>query len=240
MRLWILLLCGLLTACASATPAERRWEAASAETRECDDPGADRCVTVRCGIRLCGVYHCADVRPGRIVRAQAVAPLPPPPPLEVAVEPFPETANPQRYWGSTQGLPNDAEPIFIIPWNQTNPAPNSLEEEGAQDKRTWAKHHVFPQEFRAWFELKGIDIHAWTMVLEKSVHERIHFGRQGGPWNAAWREYINDNKDNKKLGPQAIHLFAVRLIFRFELSGPVVPYRRKLPLVFPGAEEDPY
>jgi hypothetical protein len=75
------------------------------------------------------------------------------------------------------------------------------------------------------------------MVLEKHVHERIHSGPRGGPWNAAWRQYI---KDNDKPDEQAIHVFALRLIFRFELSGPVVPYRRKLPLVFPNAEEDPY
>jgi uncharacterized lipoprotein (TIGR02269 family) len=238
MRAWVLLLCGLLTACASTTPTERRWERAEAVTAECDDPGADRCTALFCGVRACGLYRCEDVRPGRIVHAQAVAPLPPPVEVEPLAEPFPTSANPQRYWGSMQGLPRDAEAILIIPWDQAKPAAQSRDEDKDQDKRVWVKHHIFPQEFKTWFDRKGINIHSLTMVLEKPVHERIHRGVSGGPWNAAWRQYIKGSDEN--VSAQAIRLFAAQLIARFGLIGPLQPYYRAT--VIPGipTEEETY
>jgi uncharacterized lipoprotein (TIGR02269 family) len=106
-------------------------------------------------------------------------------------------------------------------------------------KRTWAKHHVFPQEFKDWFKSKGISIHSWTIVIEKRIHEKIHQGDRGGPWNAAWRQYIRAN--GPVANQQAIHLFAVQMLFRFDLSGPVVPYYGTTTIpVFPPAEEDIY
>lgn len=75
-------------------------------------------------------------------------------------------------------------------------------------------------------------------MLDKQVHEKIHYGANGGPWNAEWRHFINANA----FAPlQAIHLFAVQMIFRFDLAGPVVPYygKKAIPL-FPVVEEDIY
>ncbi|MBZ4417660.1 DUF2380 domain-containing protein [Myxococcus sp. RHSTA-1-4] len=65
---------------------------------------------------------------------------------------------------------------------------------------------------------------------------KIHRGEAGGPWNAEWYVYILNNPNAH---PQAIHLFAMQLIIRYELSGPVVPYHSKkaIPL-FPNIEED--
>jgi uncharacterized lipoprotein (TIGR02269 family) len=245
MKSWTLILCGLLTACASTNATQQRWEHAEAEAAECDDPGADRCTLFLCGVGACGLYYCEDVKPGSIVRAQAMAPMVPPvaPPMPVVVaEPFSAPGNPNPYWGSMRGLPGDAEPIFIIPWNQTSEEYAARLKQQAEDpnkdRRVWAKHHVFPQEFVVWFTRRGIKIHDWTLVLEKHVHERIHRGERGGPWNAAWRQYI---EDNRAAGKQAIHLFAMQLIFRFELSGPIVPYNGKKTIpVFPLAEEDIY
>ena len=78
-----------------------------------------------------------------------------------------------------------------------------------------------------------------TLVIEKHIHEKSHYGAQGGPWNAAWRQFIRANRITAD--EQAIHLFAVQMIFRFELSGPVVPYYRKTAIpAFPLAEEDIY
>ncbi|MCP3135813.1 SitA6 family polymorphic toxin lipoprotein [Pyxidicoccus xibeiensis] len=228
MKSWALLLCGLLTACAS-TP-----------SRECDDPGSDRCITLLCGMEACGLYFCEDVQPGRVERSQAVMPVRPPPARAPTEQLFP-SSNPQRFWGSRQGLPKHAEPIFIIPWNQASEevAARLQQDKHDQGKRTWVKHHVFPQEFKTWFKGKGINIHEWTLVIEKPIHERIHYGARGGPWNAAWRQFIEDN--NEEAGEQAIHLFAVQLIFRFELTGPIVPYNRKTVVpAFPLAEEDIY
>lgn len=237
MKTWMMLLCGLLvTACASTNPTWQRWEAAEADVEECDDPGADRCTMLLCGVGACGLYLCEDVKPGSIVHAQAVAPVQSPAP-----SPFPTPNNPQRYWGSTQGLPGDAVPVFIIPWNESSEeyaARLRMEQENAP-KRTWVKHHVFPQEFKTWFTLKGVNIHSWTIVIEKSIHEKIHAGRMGGPWNAEWRSYINQNLHSANV--QSIHLFATQMLFRFDLGGPIVPYygKKTIPL-FPVVEEDIY
>ncbi|HZI11638.1 MAG TPA: TIGR02269 family lipoprotein [Myxococcus sp.] len=244
MKTGALLLCGLLvTACASTSITQQRWETAEAAVDECDDPGADRCTLFICGVGACALYYCEDVDPGRIVRAQAVAPVRPPAPSLPApgtARPFPTPANPQRYWGSMQGLPENAEPIFIIPLNETSEeyAARLRREMEDQPKRTWVKHHVFPQAFKEWFSSRGVNIHEWTLVLDKQVHQNIHRGELGGPWNAEWAHYI---RYNGRANRQAIHLFAMQMIFRFDLSGPVVPYHSKksIPL-FPIVEEDIY
>ncbi|QSQ20500.1 TIGR02269 family lipoprotein [Pyxidicoccus parkwayensis] len=238
MKNWLALLCGLLlTSCASTNPTQQRWEAAEAQAQECDDPGADRCTTFICGVGACGLYHCEDVDPSRLVRAQAVAPVRPPMPEAV---PFPTPANPQRYWGSTQGLPGDAQPIFIIPWHEseTEYKARLKDELEKNPNRTWVKHHVFPQAFKTWFNERGVNIHDWTLVIDKQVHQNIHRGERGGPWNWEWERFINKNG---RARPQAIHLFAMQMIFRFDLSGPVVPYNSKkvIPL-FPVVEDDIY
>jgi uncharacterized lipoprotein (TIGR02269 family) len=234
------LLWGLLvTACASTNATQRRWEAAETTTEECDDPGADRCTLFICGVEACGLYFCEDVAPSNIVRAQAVVPARPPAPSTPS-RPLGPSTSPQRYWGSMQGLPEDAEPLFIIHWNQSSEeyAARLRHQMENQPRRTWVKHHVFPQAFKEWFLSRGVDIHEWTLVLDKQVHENIHRGGMGGPWNAEWAHYI---ETNRRAHRQAIHLFATQLIFRFDLAGPVVPYysKKAIPL-FPIVEEDIY
>jgi uncharacterized lipoprotein (TIGR02269 family) len=189
MRLWVLLLAVLVTACASTDVTRQRWEAAE----ECDDPEADRCTVLLCGVEACALYSCEDVDPGGIVRAQAVAPVRPP--AAPTARPFATPANRQRYWGSMQGLPDNAEPIFIIPWNESSEAYAARLKKEMEDspKRTWVKHHVFPQAMKEWFTDRGVNIHEWTLVLDKQIHEKIHYGANGGPWNAAWRRFIEDN-----------------------------------------------
>ncbi len=241
MKALIWLLCGLLvTACASTNFNQQRWETAEAETDGCDDPGADRCTLFICGVGACALYSCEDVEPSRIVRAQAMAPVRPPVPPPGTARPFPNPSNPQRYWGSMQGLPENAEPIFIIPWNETSEEYTARLRRELEDppKRTWVKHHVFPQAFKTWFTFRGVNIHEWTLVMDKQLHQSIHRGEAGGPWNAEWAHYI---RYNQLANRQAIHLFATQMIFRFNLSGPVVPYHSKksIPL-FPIVEEDVY
>lgn len=159
MRIWTLWVLALVTACASTNAAQQRWETAAAAAEECDDPGADRCTLLVCGVRACALYYCEDVDPRGIVRAQVVVPVRPPvvPPGTGVARPFPTPANPQRNWGSMQGLPADAEPIFIIPWNETSEEYAARLKKEMEDtpKRTWVKHHVFPQAFKKWFTRKS-------------------------------------------------------------------------------------
>jgi uncharacterized lipoprotein (TIGR02269 family) len=140
----------------------------------------------------------------------------------------------QRYWGSAQGLPGQAQPVFIIPWHKEAPQQRMLplfseaqlqELERAKGQPT-EKHHIFPQEklLKEWFQGKGINVHEWTLILLKEDHDRIHRGARGGPWNEAWRQYKDTHDEAPK---EAIWLYAGELIHRFRLYGPVIPYYRR-------------
>jgi uncharacterized lipoprotein (TIGR02269 family) len=181
-----------------------------------------------CDGQQCAAYKCWEVaeyfRVGQVVRTQGVA-RPPPRPQP--------GANAQRYWGSAQGLPQHVQPVFIIPWGNTAPpllTPGQVEllviQQGQRSK-PYERHHIYPQEERLkqWFESKGIDIHQWTLALEVEDHRRIHRGANGGPWNAAWRRFRDDNPDATRL---EIELHAGKLIYEFNLYGVVVPYGRQL------------
>jgi uncharacterized lipoprotein (TIGR02269 family) len=149
----------------------------------------------------------------------------------------------RRYWGSAQGLPGDAQPVFIIPWHKDPPQQRMLplfseaqlhELERAKGQPT-EKHHIFPQEkgLKAWFKSKEINVHEWTLILLKEDHDRIHKGPSGGPWNEAWRQY----RDNNRLATKKeIWLYAGELIHRFGLYGPVIPYYRRKQTVRPAAQ----
>jgi hypothetical protein len=57
------------------------------------------------------------------------------------------------------------------------------------------KHHVFPREWRPWFELRGMkgadDIDNFTIEMEKAMHQAEH---GGGDWKLArekWRDEYN-------------------------------------------------
>jgi uncharacterized lipoprotein (TIGR02269 family) len=224
-RLGLMLLWGLVASCASAPASlrEEGEETASSWQEACEDP---RGLVFLCGEEACAFYRCRDVAPGRVVRAFSTAPVVRP------ILPAPGSSA-QRNWGSAMGLPANAEPVFIIPWYDDKPqrsppifTQEQLRElERARGKPT-EKHHIFPQQLKAWFKDKGINIHAWTLVLLKEDHDRIHRGPEGGPWNEAWRQY---KRQNEGASPEAIWLYAGELIHRFELYGPVIPYYRRKP-----------
>ena len=46
-------------------------------------------------------------------------------------------------------------------------------------------------------------------------------------WNQAWRDY-RDSKQSRPVTPEELHRKAVELIFRFELTGPVLPHNAPL------------
>ncbi len=214
-----------MAACASTSSVQREegeeavtsWEAA------CEEP---RSLVFLCGQEACAFYRCRDVVPGRIVRTFSGAPVAPPPLRAPG-------AGATRYWGSAQGLPKDARPVFIIPWYNDKPerllpALSEQQRKEAEElaKRPRERHHIFPQAFKKWFKEQGINVHEWTLVIYKDDHDRIHRGAKGGPWNAAWRQYIATHDETTK---EAIWLHAGELIHRFELYGPTASYWHDLP-----------
>lgn len=170
----------------------------------------DACVTLVCGDEACGIYRCEDVELEPALLAYKGGIVAPP------------NSGPRRNWGGRQGRPGDGSPVFIIPWNSHN-RPQLPSEIARLQIRDPIKHHLFSQQpiLARWFRRKGIDIHKYTMVVERAVHNRIHRGAEGGPWNAEWRAFMTNNPSatQAQLWEQAM-----KMIFRFELTGPIVPY----------------
>jgi uncharacterized lipoprotein (TIGR02269 family) len=136
----------------------------------------------------------------------------------------------RQHGGSAQGLPRDTRPVFIIPWGSRPPLlpsqKKALEEAEAERKKPHEQHHIFPRAFRPWFTDRGIDIDKYVMPLKVEKHRSIHHGANGGPWNAAWEQWIRTYDNPTK---EEIFRYAGQLIYEFELLGPVVPYGRRLP-----------
>ncbi|KFE71234.1 hypothetical protein DB31_3364 [Hyalangium minutum] len=137
----------------------------------------------------------------------------------------------QRNWGSAQELPRDSRPVFIIPWRHKPPLLPSqqqmLDEAAKERRKPHEKHHIFPQMYKEWFTGRGIDIDEYVIPLAVEKHRSIHRGAKGGPWNAEWDKFIR-----AQLIPppkEEIYRHAGKLIYEFELFGPVMPYWKQPP-----------
>ncbi|WP_375769879.1 TIGR02269 family lipoprotein [Archangium gephyra] len=229
MRCWGLLLGVWLAGCAASGPSSR------ASFQEAESEAADTCVALLCDEEVCGFFRCEDVaadavssregadaagvEPGRVVLARTGS-------TTVGIN-LPSPVTPMRYRGWPLRYPGEREPIFVIPWKNhhlRNLLPSQkqlIAEANARLNRPHEKHHIFPQEFKAWFKEQGVDIHQWTMLIEKQLHERIHRGARGGPWNEAWRQFIKANPGATK---EEIWKHAWELCVRFGLFAPLQPY----------------
>jgi uncharacterized lipoprotein (TIGR02269 family) len=207
----------LLSACAATSPVRPAWED---DVTSCDEPSADQCVVLACDEGECGVFGCEDVDLEAISEVSLAhgvelvrfrAPLRGP--------------GPSRNWRRT-GLREDARPRMTFHFRYRHgylPAFPHLEGE-------LIKHHLFPQaqEFRKWFSDNRIDIHAWTMVIPKRAHLRIHGGApNGGLWNQAWREFMNANR-HRHVPEEEMMRKAFELAYRFDIVGPIIPYGHRL------------
>ena len=217
---WLALLGVLLSACVTSAPTAREddetldavasWE----EARE--DPS---CVVPLCDEAGCAVWRCQDlveVDPHPIILAKGTLTLRPP-------------GNPTRWWGRPLVAPVGTEPVFEIPWNNWNIrgqyAPKALRRPCIPSREPLEKHHIFPQEkfLAEWFERKGINIHAFTMRLPKSLHSWLHSGGpRGGQWNEAWRQFVRQSDENTN--QEDVWRFAFDLMNRFYLNGSLVSY----------------
>jgi uncharacterized lipoprotein (TIGR02269 family) len=187
MRLGLLLLVAALQACATTAARDATtyiptaaWEAAHHNEEECEDAEEDACVTPACTAAGCGLYRCEDLAPGRIIQARGASAVRPP-------------ANSQRYWGDSQVLPGDAQPVFIFQWYRPEEPPS--QKEAARRLELWRqrpheRHHIFPQAHEGYFVARGINIHEWTLVLDAAEHARVHRLKDRGPWNTEWKAWL--------------------------------------------------
>jgi uncharacterized lipoprotein (TIGR02269 family) len=202
------LLGAFLTGCA-ATPSA--WEHLS-HGAEGDCGEEDGCVTLVCAEAQCGLYRCDETGAllARGTRPPAAAAAP--------------GSNPRRNRGPVQHLPTDTQPLFTFDWyNQPSQATRP---ERLPSGPGWERHHLFPQEesLARWFARKprNLKIHDFTMIIPRATHVRIHNpGGRGGPWNKAWRDFIEANPTATS---QEVWEHLGKLIKQFELMGPIVPY----------------
>jgi uncharacterized lipoprotein (TIGR02269 family) len=212
----------VLAACATTTSgSEGLGCEESAQAALFEEACADeRLLVPLCAGGQCGLYRCGEVKEhlslGRVVLARGA----------VAVLPNP-AAGAQRNWGSAQELPQDTRTVFIIPWRHEPPLLPSqqqmLDEAAKERRKPYEQHHIFPQMFRLWFTQQGIDIDEYVILLEVEKHRSIHRGAKGGPWNAAWDQFIRA-RINVKVSKEEIHKYAGQLIYEFELFGPVMRF----------------
>ena len=105
---------------------------------------------------------------------------------------------------------------------------------GAGMKRK-PRHHIFPQEYREYFESRGFrDIDGYTVELEEAVHQALHGGgnwRLGRTWPGEWNTRIiselvrQENRLNRNLTRAEIIQTGQRLMAEYQITGPFVSYR---------------
>lgn len=220
----MLLLASCLSACGTSSPAQRAWDVAGArEDATCEAPDTDECVVFACDGALaeCGLFGCEDVERGEVSRnppehgvlrvSGAYRPVRPPgrPP-------------PRDYRRS--GIRQGVRPRMVFHFRYSYGYLPAFPDLGGS---RLIKHHLFPQEelLARWFTRHGINIHEFTMVVPEHLHLRVHNpGGRGGPWNAAWREYMNANLHRRRIPKEELLRKAFELAFRFDITGPIVPY----------------
>ena len=202
----LLPLMALLLACASSTPSPR-VEAVADVAATCGSPEADQCVTLGCDEGWCAFFRCEDVTP-RVEPALMPAARPPL----------------RRGWGVRLGIRGSARPVMTFQWYPSVQVRPVLQLPAGR----YVRHHVFPQapDLALYFQRAGIKLHDFTLVIPEHVHRYIHGGGpRGGRWNDAWARFIQANPNPPP--PEVIYRHAGELIFRFELTGEVVPYYRR-------------
>lgn len=213
-QFWRALLCTLLTSCATPSAslheAHEPSEVVSSWEEGCED---ERSLVLLCQEEgeECGLFRCREVAPREVLlasRGSGTFYIP-------SAHSFP-----RRWRGQPIGWPRATQPVLTFRFNRhfdPKPPPPAL------PPGRWVRHHLFAQEFREWFREHGVtNIHQFTLLIPEHVHLRIHSGGpRGGLWNAAWRQFQTQNPDAT---PAEIYRHAGELIFRFDLTGPLVSY----------------
>lgn len=223
MRLWLLLLAGVVGACASTAnpeglayePAEE-WE--DTDTEEgCDEGDEDVCLFPVCSADSCALYRCEDLEPDRLAHgrtASAVRPSVRPPSNSRSNRVAPQTipAEPVmvfRFYvsGSQEELPSQAEARRRL---------------AAWKRRPKERHHIFPQALKPYFSSKGINVHDWVLIIDAKEHARLHKEKDRGPWNTDWKAWIK--KTQSRAGKAAHFEQASFMINKYNLWGLPITY----------------
>lgn len=88
-------------------------------------------------------------------------------------------------------------------------------------------HHLFPQQFRKFFEKTGVNIDKFTVRISEITHLKGVHGRGvadlPGGWNTRWQQFIETNPNATA---KDVFQFGGSLVDEFGLSGlPIIPFR---------------
>ncbi len=93
------------------------------------------------------------------------------------------------------------------------------------------RHHVFPQARRGWFSQRGVDIDRYTLPLDESTHQALHYGGGPGKGGGWWNDTIIGRLDareaalGRQLTPREILAIGAQLRREAGLSHvKVIPY----------------
>jgi hypothetical protein len=72
-------------------------------------------------------------------------------------------------------------------------------ERGMLPVPAYHNHHIFPEQFRKFFEKKQVKINDFTMKIERTTHLRgVHgqgMGHMPGRWNKVWEQFVKTHPD---------------------------------------------
>ncbi|QDE92420.1 hypothetical protein BHS06_27490 [Myxococcus xanthus] len=204
----------LLVGCASTAPGPAS-PSEPPSSLECERSDEGACVVLACESGTCGLFDCEDVALEEEAQA-AFRPV-----LAGAFRP-PARGGPSfRHWRNL-GIRSGSRPRMTFHFRYREGFLPAL----PRGPGKLVHHHLFPQqpELARWFRSHGVDIHKFTILIPEHVHRQLHSGKgRGGMWNQAWRDF-RDSQQGRSMTSEELHRKAVELIFRFELTGPVVPY----------------
>ncbi|GHG64836.1 hypothetical protein GCM10012319_05570 [Comamonas sp. KCTC 72670] len=211
-------MCGGLPGCAATAPVPGA-RGGPLSALECDRSDEGECVVLACEGGDCALFDCGDV----VVDGRASMGFTPV--LANVYRPPARGAPPFRQWRNL-GVRAGARPRMTFHFRYREGFVPAL----PRGPGKLVHHHLFPQqpELARWFRSHGVDIHKFTILIPEHIHRQLHSGKgRGGMWNQAWRDY-RDRTQGRALTSEELHRKAVELIFRFELTGPVVPYNAPL------------
>jgi uncharacterized lipoprotein (TIGR02269 family) len=206
----------LLSACATAPHGLRTWEE-SERVERCEYAEEEQCVALACEGGDCGLFDCEDVD------AEALEQAPAQYEVELAQGAYRPPHRPPAFRNfRNMGIRPGAHPRMVFHFRYRQGFLPALPREPGK----LVHHHLFPQQkdLAEWFAQNGVDIHRFTILIPEHIHRQIHSGTgRGGMWNQAWQDYRRSLRGYAPT-PDELHRKAVEFIFRFELTGPVVPY----------------
>lgn len=127
--------------------------------------------------------------------------------------------------------------MFIIPWYRAEELPSVKAAKKAiadWSRREKERHHIFPRAYEAYFRRIGIDIHQYTLLVDVVEHRRVHAGKNGGPWNRDWFNWIPQNGRSAKRADYFRH--GGEMVERYGLIGIPMTYWQRLSLAAAAGE----